>query len=58
MKARDPGKFCSARTTKVKVRRDDVLSRELFAQSMFSMFREIVYVGKNLGLVYEKINKL
>ena len=35
MKARCPGKFCSARTTRVKVGHDDALSRELFAQSMF-----------------------
>ena len=35
LKARVPGKFCSARTTKVKVVHGDVLSRKLFAQSMF-----------------------
>ena len=35
LKARGLGKFCSARTTGLKVGHDDALSRELFAQSVF-----------------------
>ena len=35
LKARGPGKSCSARATKTKIGHDDALSRELFAQSMF-----------------------